>query len=284
MKALHFILMTVFAFGVLAPISIVMAEDFDYSRVINLAGKQRMLTQKMSKEAVLVALAHDAEVNTANLQKTHDLFDKTLKGLRAGDADLGLPETKKPNIVAGLDEVDVLWGSFGGVIGTVASSGAAEDAQLSTIASNNVPLLKAMNKVVKLYEADSASGDMNPALAVAINLSGRQRMLTQKMSKEFFLIAKGHEVDANRENLAKTKDLFDKTLNGLLEGDAEQGLSPAPTDEIRAQLEKVKGMWAEFKVHLEADPTPESIKAVADKNLPLLKEMNKAVGMFEAFG
>ena len=260
------------------------AADVDYSKVINLSGKQRMLTQKMSKEALLVALDVNRDENLANLKSTRDLFDKTLKGLRNGDDSLGLPPTKKPAILSALDDVDSMWAGFDPAVSGVVSSGVVEDAQIAVIASQNIPLLKAMNKTVKLYEAAASGGDMNPALAVAINLSGRQRMLTQKMSKEFFLIAKGHNADANKASLSETVALFDGTLNGLINGDEETGLSPAPTEEIDAQLKKVQSMWMLFKAKLEAAPTPESIQSIASENLPLLKEMNKAVGMFVALG
>ena len=272
------LLCAVFSFSSLAK------AEVDYSTVINLSGKQRMLTQKMSKEALLVALDVNKAENLSNLKSTRDLFDKTLKGLRNGDDSLGLPPTKKPKILDALSEVDGLWAGFDPAISGIISSGEVVDSNIAMIAASNIPLLKNMNKTVKLYEAAAASGDMNEALAAAINLAGRQRMLTQKMSKEFFFIAKGHDVDANKASLAKTVNLFDTTLTGLIDGNDAMGLSPAPTEEIDAQLKKVQTMWGAFKGSLSADPTPDSIQAVAAGNLPLLKEMNKAVGMFAALG
>lgn len=258
--------------------------EINYSNVINLSGKQRMLTQKMSKEAMLVTLGVDKANNLTNLKKTHDLFAKTLTGLRNGDDSLGLPPTKKPKILKALGKVDGLWAEFSPSINSIISNGTADDAQVSTLASKNIPLLKAMNRTVKMYESAATNGDMNEALAIAINLSGRQRMLTQKMSKEFLLVAKGHETDVNTTNLDKTVALFDKTLNGLIDGDAGLGLSPAPTEEIAGQLNKVKSLWTSFKEHITGGQTPENIQAVAKQNIPLLKEMNKAVGMFAALG
>ena len=98
MKSLRFLVMA----AMCLPLP-VLAADVDYSRVINLAGKQRMLTQKMSKEVGLVALEVDTAANLGNLKATHDLFDKTLKGLRNGDDSLGFPPTKKPKLVECLD-------------------------------------------------------------------------------------------------------------------------------------------------------------------------------------
>ena len=253
----------------------------EYNRAINLAGKQRMLTQKMSKEALLIALEIDKENNLANLKKTRDLFDKTLKGLADGDKDLGLAKTKKPKIRKQLKKIGKLWKGFDAAVSNIISQGSVSKSDVETIAKLNLPLLKQMNKGVKFYESAAAGSGVNQALAKAINLSGRQRMLTQKMSKEFYLVAYGHQADANKADLAKTVGLFDKTLNGLIDGDAQVGLSPAPSAELKAQLNKVKSMWGSFRKNVEAGPTDSSKQEVATNNLPLLKEMNKAVQMFE---
>lgn len=263
--------------------AVVMASSafaFDHNRAINLAGKQRMLTQKMSKEALLVANGINVEENLKNLSATRNLFDKTLKGLKNGDSDLGLDKTEKGKIVTQLGKVEALWQGFDKSISNVASTGAASEADISAIASNNIPLLKEMNRGVKLYESDAAGSGTNPALAKAINLAGRQRMLTQKMSKEFMLIGIGHDVGKNKRDLGKTIALFDNTLNGLIDGDPNSGLAGAPNPAIKGQLEKVKGMWSEFRTHIESEPSAEAKAAVAAQNLPLLKEMNKAVGMY----
>ena len=108
----------------------------------------------------------------------------------------------------------------------------------------------------------------------AINLAGKQRMLTQKMSKEFLMIAKDIDAEDNRKNLIETMETFDTTLSGLINGSDELGLSPAPTKEIKTQLEKVRSMWIIFKLKLQAPPNDSSIAQVSKTNLPLLKEMN----------
>jgi len=275
-KLTHFLTISVASAVVMAS----SAFAFDHNRAINLAGKQRMLTQKMSKEALMVANGVNVEENLKSLQVTRNLFDKTLKGLKDGDSDLGLDKTEKDKIVNQLSKVETLWKGFDQSISNVTATGAASDADIAAIASNNIPLLKEMNRGVKLYEADAAGSGTNPALAKAINLAGRQRMLTQKMSKEFMLVSIGHDVSKNKRDLGKTIALFDNTLNGLIDGDANSGMAGAPNAEIKGQLEKVKGMWLEFRKHVEAEPSAEAKAAVAAQNLPLLKEMNKAVGMY----
>ena len=247
---------------------------------INLAGKQRMLTQKMSKEVLLVARGIDADANRKNLAKTEALFEKTLNGLVKGDADLGLPPTTDPAILAQLDVVKRLWKDFKKDVDAVLG-GDTSPAVLTAIANQNIPLLKEMNKAVQMY-AKAAGSSLSPAMATTINLAGKQRMLTQKMTKELLLVANGVDAEKNRAALKKTVALFDRTLKGLLDGDAKLGLPGTKDPAIRAQLQVVAKLWKEYKPVLDAvDTSDAGLKKAARLNLPLLKEMNKAVKMFE---
>ncbi|WED23874.1 type IV pili methyl-accepting chemotaxis transducer N-terminal domain-containing protein [Vibrio sp. JC009] len=263
----------------------------EYGVILNLSGKQRMLSQKMSKEVALIALKVDVEQNVNNLKATSALFDKTLKGLRDGDSSLGLPPTESKRIIRQLDKVSSIWTEFYPVVKSVIDSKSVSNEQLASIASQNLPLLKQMNKAVGLYEKDAKKSGLEaaPGLAATLNLSGKQRMLSQKMSKEFFLIALGHEAEDNKLNLLETYTLFDSTLKGLKDGDETLGLPGTKQEHIRKQLDVVNGLWVDFMplVQAGADPATTSITAdqiaqIAKSNLPLLKEMNAAVQLYEA--
>ena len=241
--------------------------------VINLAGKQRMLTQKMSKEALFIAKGISVEANTASLKKTAALFDKTLKGLVAGDDSLNLPKTENTEILAQLQVVSDLWGPFQANIDKVAA-GSADKATLEAIAKENLPLLKNMNKAVQMY-AKASGSTLDPAMAKTINLAGKQRMLTQKMTKELLLVANGIDADANSANIKKTADLFETTLNDLIAGTQDAG--------IKTQLEVVQKLWADYAPIVKNVDISDASLAKAEKlNIPLLKEMNKGVKMYEA--
>ncbi|MCP3889427.1 MAG: hypothetical protein GY702_11235 [Desulfobulbaceae bacterium] len=262
----------------------------EYGVVLNLSGKQRMLSQKMSKEVLLINLDYKKQENLTNLKATAALFDKTLKGLRDGDESLRLPSTVSRRILRQIDDkTQPLWDPFYANIKSVLEAGGVSSEQLNIVAENNLPLLKEMNKCVKLYEKDASKAGLkaDPGLAVTINLAGKQRMLTQKMSKEFLLIASNHNAPENRLNLQETAGLFERTLKGLLDGDSTLDLPGTKDEAIRVQLAKVQDMWVKFKpivssaVTSEGTISSEKIAALAEHNLPLLKNMNKAVGMYE---
>jgi len=275
----HFI----FSLLVLLAISLPASANNDLSTTINLAGKQRMLTQKMAKEALLVALHHNKADNLANLKKTSMLFNKTLKGLKKGDSDLGLKRVNSQKIQTQLDTIEGLWANYHTAVKGVVNGGAASFRQIDIIDSLNLLVLKEMNRAVQSYENIASSGannNSNPAYAKAINIAGRQRMLTQKMSKDFFLMAMVKNLEESKQSLKTTMSLFETSLNTLIKGDKKLGLPVAPTPQILKQLQKVKSMWENFKPFIQDEPISENIKIVAEKNMPLLKEMNKAVGMY----
>ncbi len=256
----------------------------EYAVVINLSGRQRMLSQKMSKEMLLIAKEVDVEANRAALKKTAALFDTTLKGLLDGDAKLGLPATSSKIIRKQLGKVEKLWSKFYVHVNAVLSGNSVP---IDKIATENLPLLKNMNTAVRLYEKEAKKATGKSA-GVVINLAGKQRMLTQKMSKEILLISLKYDVDGSKGDLRSTSSLFDRTLKGLRDGDGDLGLPGTTNPEIVAQLSKVSELWKTFKplVDSAADIDSQEITMVtlektAQLNLPLLKEMNKAVKMYE---
>ncbi|MCG8616063.1 MAG: methyl-accepting chemotaxis protein [Desulfobacterales bacterium] len=130
---------------------------------------------------------------------------------------------------------------------------------------------------------------------LVINLAGRQRMLSQKMSKELFLYM-GTTAAKERQTLAaavqNTATIFDMTLTALKDsGEAPLSLDPQgpaakcpkALEPAYSQLKKVETLWQDFSAHVDkalAD-SPESLDYIKANNLTLLSEMNKAVGMMQ---
>jgi signal transduction histidine kinase/CheY-like chemotaxis protein len=66
----------------------------DDSRVINISGRQRMLSQRLSKQALILQNTQEAaefRQKREDLRQSLELWEKSHNGLQFGDADLGLP-------------------------------------------------------------------------------------------------------------------------------------------------------------------------------------------------
>ena len=149
---------------------IVLQQQADDGLLVNLAGRQRMLTQKMTKEsAQLVNAAHDhddALVATLReqLQGTMRVFETTLLALKdGGPAPLNLEMTRMrqtppagdPEIVKQLGSVASLWEPFKKNMNDLIHSGGSDAAAAGTIMSTNLPLMDQMNTAVTLMQQDS---------------------------------------------------------------------------------------------------------------------------------
>jgi len=124
---------------------------------------------------------------------------------------------------------------------------------------------------------------------LVVNIAGRQRMLTQKMTKEALILSRAtRNTDKLRAQLLATAKLFDRSLKGLIDGDAELGLPPTEDEAIRAQLLKVQDLWRPFYQAVQTVArnqgqgleAQKALELLAARNLTLLKEMNRAVGMY----
>jgi len=249
---------------------------------IDLAGKQRMLTQKMSKEILLIAKNIDRDDNKKNLCETAALFNQTLTGLIYGDSELGLVKTEKLAIKRQLYKVVKLWNKFR-INVDVVLMGNTSPAVLKKIAVQNLPLLNEMNEAVNMYERESGS-TLEYGMAKTLNLAGKQRMLTQKMTKELLLVAIGIEPDNNKKELAKTVRSFKRTLTGLLDGDGERGLPKTENPAIREQLKRVKKQWDSYEPILtKSKVSGDDLSKAAEFNISLLDEMKKAVQMYRDY-
>lgn len=257
----------------------------DGKRKINISGRQRMLSQRMAKAVCFAAIDIDTAGHTAMAVTAHQEFAKALAGLRNGDTDLGILPENAPAILDELSLVEQLWGDYGDMVGSVSDGTVISGAALAQVSAMSGPILVQMNKAVGEFEKRYGASDIHPALALAINMSGRQRMLSQKSSKEFCMVLANIMADENRAALSATVDLFETSLVALMDGDDEIGLPEAPTDEIYEQLELVQSLWDPVAEVFKAlanggTPTEDQIAFVAEQNNIILVEMNRAVGMY----
>ncbi|MBK7356721.1 diguanylate cyclase [Propionivibrio sp.] len=73
------------------------------SRVVNIAGRQRMLSQRITKQAYYIAKADSAQTAADfrhQLQEVLGLWERSHKGLLHGDAELGLPGDNSSDVIA----------------------------------------------------------------------------------------------------------------------------------------------------------------------------------------
>lgn len=138
------------------------------SRVINVAGRQRMLSQKLSKEILLVnnMLSKQLPIDTAiaQLGRTLDLWRRSHEGLLHGDSMLGLPGKNSPQIRRMFAEIEPFYAPMlrhTQAIIQLAAGGLGQldhdpfQASIDTVLQNEGPFLAQMDKIVFRYDEEA---------------------------------------------------------------------------------------------------------------------------------
>lgn len=115
-----------------------------------------------------------------------------------------------------------------------------------------------------------------------INVAGRQRMLSQSIAKEAFLVASKVE---QRRVLEQTISLFEQSHLRIVKGDAATGMNALDDPEIISQMQRVEALWGKYKAliirHVEQN-THDTLLDIQQQSPVILGEINKAVVMMTA--
>jgi len=257
----------------------------DYSHIIAVVGEQRMTAHQLSKETILLALGQKNEDSIERLKIWLGEFDRTLNGLRNGNTEMKLPANKNKKVLERLNKIDELWLLFKSAVRQSIADGTVSRASVAVVADLNVPLIQALDDLIKEIKIESATGHLVSMLEAAMDISGQQRMLSHKITKEVLLIAYNHDVEIYKKHLNKSIAAFETNLVSMIEGNFEIKLLPAPTPQIRGQLRRVQTVWDRFRPIVEGTSktgkiSPTDIQQVVGFNASLLKEMDKVLEMY----
>ncbi|WP_419768200.1 type IV pili methyl-accepting chemotaxis transducer N-terminal domain-containing protein [Arcobacter sp.] len=136
--------------------------------------------------------------------------------------------------------------------------------------------------------------DRNKKDALIMNIVGKERMLTQKISKNIFYLY--YTKKTNFSELNSASDEFIKNLDSLKNGNKLIGISPVPNDKIGQQVYKVEILWKEFfhnieefkKLQLKNDESSlkllaSIVETVYNTNNNLLQEVDNLVSMYTVY-
>lgn len=125
--------------------------------IINLAGRQRMLVQQMTRLAF--QLQDGDESTSAALQESEQIFRQTLSALQNGGTApyltnrvVKLPATRDLQILSALNEVDSSWNQYRSTLDAMDSSAESTSQQI-TLETQSDELVQKADVVVRLYEA-----------------------------------------------------------------------------------------------------------------------------------
>jgi nitrate/nitrite-specific signal transduction histidine kinase len=236
-----------------------LAQINDINAAINKAGRQRMLSQRMAKAYFQIGQQIDVDRSKKVLDSSIAAFDRQLVELKNYAP---TPEIKETYL-----KLEKSWLAYkDALIGVTPSP---ENGRKVLAISEEVLALAQQGTVQLEKKSGSVSGHL-------VNISGRQRMLSQRMAKFYQAASWGVADDKSSGNLDKARKDFAEAL-------LELSTSPANTVQIKESLDLVKQQWFFFENALSqksgVDKRPQL--AVATTSERILDEMEGVVGLYE---
>lgn len=264
-----------------------LAQDrVDYGHLLSVAEMQSMMTQRMSVDVLLVTLGIDRDLSLERLERSRNEFDGALNGFRDGDPSLGLTAVAEPELIHPIEEAVGHWERMDAAIADCLAGTAMTAAHVGIIAESSQSLQDVFNDLNDELRERSKVRESYSMLGVAMDTTTEAHLLSQQMTKEFLLVAYGHQLGLNRNVLRETSEKFQNRLRGLLEGDIDRRLLAAPTPQIREQLLRIEQVWEnEYRPLIEravseGDLNAGAVARMAQVNLSMFREIEMLASMY----
>lgn len=259
MKHMKILLLTLF--GLASQFSIFLtpaaAQELNLAEAINQAGLQRMLSQRMAKNYILISQDINVDTSVVELDESAAIFEENLFNLSRS-----VQTTKSKEA---LNKLKKNWYSFREVVLSDVKS-----VNTTKIVDNSTSLLKSAHALVLTLEQTSTKNTDK-----LINIAGRQRMLSQRLAMLYFASNSGANEQKFRQEMNKTSLEFTDAL-ALLERSKEN------TPAINNALSDVSSQWGFYKKKFNgmssAQFSPRTIKVISES---ILIDMNSITKLYE---
>ncbi len=232
------------------------AQELTNAEAINKAGRQRMLSQRMMKDYLMIGAGVKVDAAKKELDGAVALFEEQFLELQ--------DFAPNKDIEKALETVENLWMPFR--MAVVSEPNKADAAKL--INSSNELLAACHQVVLKIQEYAGTNA------AKLVNISGRQRMLSQRIAMYYTAYYWGVKNDRIVKDFNTAVDEFEQAL-GQLQAAKEN------TKEIKDILAKTEKQWQFSKKGFDLNSGRLMPAVIFVTTNSILKKMNKATGLYE---
>ncbi len=243
-------------------------------KVLNYAFKQRMRTQWMSRDALLIFMGFNSSFYQKEIVINADLFNENFNNLMNSKEDIKKAEKKDPNFTKKIEEVKERWLTFYDSVKKISKDSKDKNA-LKFIVQNNMELLDSIAYIfthfIKSYQStDKLEASMAHIKSMLYTQVGKPRMYINKLVKERLLIEQNINAKENQNRFNQSIKDMNRLMKALKDGDKELELHGTEDSKILEKLSVSQKIW-------------EEVKALVTKDKLTKKEWNKLIEKNEKF-
>jgi len=253
----------------------IVASETDGHHVIDLqaerAGRELELSQKVCKEAVLIALGIDVENNFKKFRGTMEMFMETLHGVLEGVSFMDVAPTTNMCTLKKMRDVGAAWEKLQDVLEHIMYTHSVTDEDMYKLHKYSTPVLTELEGALDLYFTPITVCPFNATTAEwkhVLEEAGVLGMHSQKAARLFFQIAFGVNYLDSQVLISDAIVSAHHSIRYLTEG-SEKKVYPSPVSQtISASYNKMYDVWLGIKGALEAN-----IFAVGPSDFGLLADV-----------
>jgi len=195
----------------------------NYNEAVNIAGKQRMFTQRMLKDYAMVGMRNTFGNPEEDLKNVISQFDDAQSSL--------IKFAKNDDTKQKIEAVNKLWAEIKKELEAEPKKEKVQDLQIKL---DN--LLALANEATQAFVKESGNSSSE-----IVNIAGRQRMLSQRMAGLYMLQVWGVEDPQFKKKLEDSMSLFSASLEKLEKYEKN-------SEDIKKILNKVKRSYRFFEM------------------------------------
>lgn len=239
-----------------ATLSFSATAELSNAEAINESGRQRMLSQRTAKAWLMLGMDVNTEKATKELDASVAQFEKNFLDLQEFASTV--------QIQAALEEVSKVWQQYRLLIMSQPHKDRA-----AAVLEQSDKLLKTSEKLVQEIEAYTSI-----KAAKLVNISGRQRMLSQRIAKLYMAKSWGIQSSSLDKDMRQAMSEFEAAMETLQK-------SPLNTVQINTQLRRVEGQWRFSKAGFQMDKSGHHVPTVISVTTEsILKKMDTLTGEY----
>jgi hypothetical protein len=216
------------------------------SKLISLAANNKMLSQKIAKNAVKIYINYDRKKAKKEILKDAKEFHNTLISLLGGNKNINAKVESKL-AKKEIKEIINYWKRYYKSVVKLEKNPKDKKA-FNYIYKNNEKLLGLTHKLTQTLMSERAiTTNFSAVVEHTHKFLDRERFLTQKMFKEALLIFKNIDKKRNITRSHGSVILFEHALDAMLKGDKKRGIVPISNPKMKKLLINMKKEWDRVK-------------------------------------